>query len=175
MGGERGVGVFLPLAPHGLGLYSRRVFDFWEDKLFLKIWVLCLGYPTPPPPLFKCCPKRGSRGLGRGQNQLTGSPEKGSGVHGKPCVAARLLGVDFRKEMTAIQHWIWAPPMGHFLESLDTWSPALTWFSCLLSSGFGFHDFKMGAFPLSEWLVGCRMQALSWPHGFGCGTPYTCS
>lgn len=77
--------------------------------------------------------------------------------------------------MTAIRLWVWAPPMGCFLESLDTWSPALTWICSLLSSGFGFHGFKMGGFPLSEWLVGCRMQALSWLHGFGCGRPYTCS
>lgn len=50
--------------------------------------------------------------------------------------------------------------MGRFLESLDTWSSALTRISCLLSSGFSFHGFKMGAFPLPEWLVTeCRHSA----------------
>lgn len=93
----------------------------------------------------------------------------------RPALLLRLLGVDFRKEMTAIQLWIWAPPMERFLERLDTWSSALTWISCLLSSGFGFHGFQMGAFPLSEWPVGCRRQALSWLHGVGRGRPYTCS
>lgn len=86
-----------------------------------------------------------------------------------------LIGVDFRKEMTAIQLWTWVPPMGHFLESLNTWSPALTWISCWLSSGFGFHGFQVGAFPPLEWLVGYIMQALSRLRGFGSGRPYTFS
>lgn len=88
------------MGPNSLGF-----FDLWEGKIFLKVWVLCSGYPTLPPS--RCCPQRGSQGLGGGQNQLTSFPEKESGVHGKPWHRFQ--------EVTAIQLWIWGPPLGRFL------------------------------------------------------------
>lgn len=96
---------------------------------------------------------------------------------GEPCVTARLLlGVDFRKEMTAIQLWIGAPPVGRFLESLDTWSPALTWISRLLAVlWIGFPWLQNGgisSFGVAGWLRNAGPMLAPW---VGCGSPYTCS
>lgn len=72
-----------------------------------------------------------------------------------------LLGVDFRKEMTAIQLWTWVPPMGHFPESLNTWSPALTWISCLLQFPW-LPSGGISSFGVVGWLHNAGTQQAPW-------------
>lgn len=64
LGWRKGSWGFPSPAPHGLRPYSLRLFDLWEVKILLKVWVLCPGHPTLPP--FQVLPPKRKPGPGQG-------------------------------------------------------------------------------------------------------------